>query len=713
MVEYKHNEPYYKIKFNDLDENKLKILSFEGKEEISELFEYRLELISDDPEINASQILNKKATFEMTRGDEDSILIHGIISQFEQRGRTPDYVSYYAILVPKLWRLSLTFRNEVYQSMNIEELVSSVLKDSGFSSNDFKFDLTESYSKLEYIVQYRETNLNFIKRRLEHFGIFFYFDHSGDNDLVVFTDSNKKIKKLKQSDDIFYNPNKDPLSENETIGEFTYSESIVTGSVKLKDYNYRFPEKQLMAESHINPDSPGTYYDFGDNFKNEKEAEALAKIRNQEIIAQSKIFKGISDSRLFRAGYIFKMGKHYRDEWNSEYIIIRINSYGTQRNLFGILPPTKEISATYENHFTAIPAEINYRPPRITIIPKITGIMSAKLESSAGDEYAFLDDQGRYKAKMIFDLSETSEAEGSLPIRLSQTYTGSGYGFHFPNHEGTELVWGCIDGNVDRPIGLGTVPNPSNSSPTTVNNKTQNIIRTAAGNEIIMNDKIDETKIDITSTDKNKISLDDKNDKIEIASRDTYMLTLDDKNENITVQSKNGHILIFDDKNEKITIQSKNGHRISINDGSDGENITLIDSGGGNKIIMDISNNKIVINTDDGDIDMHAPNGKIDIQATELNIETSGDTTVKAANINSKAEADYNIEATNITTEASVDLKLKGMNAEIKGDMELKAEGGTNAEVKGGIGVKVSAGATADLQGGAKTTISGGVVMIN
>ena len=91
--------------------------------------------------------------------------------------------------------------------------------------------------------------------------------------------------------------------------------------------------------------------------------------------------------------------------------------------------------------------------------------MSAKIESGAGDEYAYIDDHGRYKAKMLFDLIDKSNGEASFPIRLSQCYSGAGYGIHFPNHEDTELLWACVDGNVDRPIGLWTVPNPSNSAP--------------------------------------------------------------------------------------------------------------------------------------------------------------------------------------------------------------------------------------------------------
>ncbi|NUM75164.1 hypothetical protein HUU40_12450, partial [candidate division KSB1 bacterium] len=85
MVQYFSNQPLYKLHFSELEENAVKVLSFEGEENLSRLFEYRFDLLSEDAELDAASILNKKATFILTRGDEEPIKIHGIISHFEQR----------------------------------------------------------------------------------------------------------------------------------------------------------------------------------------------------------------------------------------------------------------------------------------------------------------------------------------------------------------------------------------------------------------------------------------------------------------------------------------------------------------------------------------------------------------------------------------------------------------------------------------------------
>ena len=713
MVTYKYNKPYYEINFSELKNDNINVLSFEGKEKISELFEYQIRIISDDPALDSSKILNKSATFVFNRGEEDPFKIHGIISHFEQYGKSNEYAFYKVVLVPKLWRINLIFQNEVYQDLDIQTLIEMVLYDAGISGSEFKIDLKNSYPRSEYMVQYRETNFNFLNRRLEHYGIYYYFDHQNEKDVVVFTDSNHKLPEIDSKDPIGFNLNKDPLSETESVLEVNCKEKVVTGMVQLKDYNYMFPEKQLMAQSQINSNDPGLYYDFGDNFVDEKEAEFLAKIRNQEFICQSKIFYGTSDCRIFRAGSRFKMDKHYREDWNDEYVLTNVTYKGHQKSLFAFLPDQKKYEPTFECKFEAIPFSIDYRPKRKTPIPKVSGIMSARIQSGAGDEYAFIDDHGRYKAKMLFDLSDKSSGEATMPIRLTQGYSGPGYGIHFPNHEDTELLWSCVDGNPDRPIGLGTVPNPSSATPVTSQNKMQNVIRTAAGNELIMDDTSGETQISFTTTDTNKISLDDKDDKIEVTTKDKHKLTMDDRNQNITVKSMDGHTILMDDKNTKLEVKTKSGHFILIDDSGGSEKIQISDKPGKNYFTIDITNNKIVLETKEGNIDILAPKGEINIKSKTFKLETQGDTSFKAANIKSEAKQDYKLKASGITQEAKMDLKLKAMNIEAKADMNAKVEGGMNFEAKGGMNAKVEGGIAADLKGGASATIKAGIVMIN
>ena len=466
-----------------------------------------------------------------------------------------------------------------------------------------------------------------------------------------------------------------------------------------------------MAESKINSDMPGTYYDYGDNFEDEKAGSFLAKVRNQEFLAKSRIFTGKTDSRLLNPGYRFKLTNHFRDSWNKEYIITKIVRYGSQKGLFVIPDQFGAPDVLYECRFEAIPFDIDFRPARKTPVPKISGIMSAKLESGAGDEYAYLDEHGRYKAKMMFDLSDKTNGEASLPIRLTQSYSGSGYGMHFPNHKDAELLWACVDGNVDRPIGIGTVPNPSQASPVVSNNKTHNIIRTAAGNEILIDDKSKETQISFTTSDSHKILMDDKDDKIEVTSKDKHKITMDDKNQNITITTKDGHTILLDDKNTKIVVTSKNGHFLLIDDTDGSEKIQMSDKPKNNNFIIDITNNKLLIESKEGSIDIHAPKGEINVKSKTFKLETEGDTELKAANIKSEAKTDYKFNATNISTEAKSDLKQKGMKISSEASTDNKIKG-LNTTVEASVDVKIK-GALSTVEASGINTIKGAMVKIN
>ena len=150
---------------------------------------------------------------------------------------------------------------------------------------------------------------------------------------------------------------------------------------------------------------------------------------------------------------------------------------------------------------------------------QLTIILTAKIETTGGD-YAYLDDQGRYRLKSLFDTADTKAGEASHPVRMLQHLSGANYGMHFPLHAGTEVFVTCLNGNPDRPIILGAAPNAQTRSPVTSANASQHIIRTAAGNELLMDDMADSEKINLHTKDKkNILTLDANSDGHKLALR--------------------------------------------------------------------------------------------------------------------------------------------------------------------------------------------------
>ena len=336
--------------------------------------------------------------------------------------------------------------------------------------------------------------------------------------------------------------------------------------------------------------------------------------------------------------------------------------------------------------------------------------MAAKVES-AGGEYAYIDDAGKYKLKMPFDESSRTDGTASLPVPMAQFNSGPDYGAHFPVHEKNDMLLAFVDGDVDRPYAIGTLPNPNNSSPVKAANKAQNIIRTKAGNQLIMDDTTGETQIQLNTPDQHTMLFDDKEDRIMLTSTSMHNMVLDDKNKKVEIKTKDGHFALMDDQNRKVTFQSKDGHSITVSDQD--ELITIIDQSGQNLFQIDIGSNKLTLSTAQGDIEVLAPAGTIDLKATTINLESTAETTIKAGT-DLKSEAGVNVEAkagVNMTHEAGVNYSQKGTNVaseataahDVKG-AKVVSEGQASNDVKGSL---------VNVQATGINTITGSIVKIN
>src|SRR5262249_13130680 len=142
----------------------------------------------------------------------------------------------------------------------------------------------------------------------------------------------------------------------------------------------------------------------------------------------------------------------------------------------------------YWSSFMAIPADVHYRPPRMTAQPRIHGTMHAHIDGVGSDEYAEIDELGRYKVRLPLDVAGAARGQASQGIRMAQGYAGPNYGIHFPLHKGTEVLLTFIDGAVDRPIISAAVPNAATPSPVKAENHWDGLINTAGHHYLLMSD---------------------------------------------------------------------------------------------------------------------------------------------------------------------------------------------------------------------------------
>ena len=471
-----------------LPPEKFGLVKVTGQESISELFQFDLDLVSADADVDSSQIVNRPARIEIDR-DGNVAVLHGIVSRFEQRDQGPEFVNYHAVLVPRLYALELTRQCRVFLDKNVKSIIDEVLQEDGLSSGtDYELKLTQTYAVREYVVQYQESDLNFIRRLMEHEGIFFFFEHGDKQEKLVIADSMDAHQPVSGESSIPFRDARAVSAGGEAVGALTFRQQVMPRKVILKDYNYRKPSLEIKGTADAVGSGVGTVMEYGDHFKDPDEGKRLAGVRAEELICREKIYFGESGCQAFSAGATFTLQDHFRSSHNMKYLLVEVRHFGEQLGIVGSASGGEASRPSYTNQFQAIPADVQFRPLRITPKPRIQGVMHASVDGAGGSDYAEIDDTGRYKVKLPFDLSSAGGGKASQFIRMAQPYSGADYGMHFPLHKGTEVLLTHLDGDPDRPIISGSVPNPDTGSPVTAANHTQCVIRTGSDNKIVIED---------------------------------------------------------------------------------------------------------------------------------------------------------------------------------------------------------------------------------
>ncbi|MGA1846952.1 type VI secretion system Vgr family protein [Deferribacter abyssi] len=478
-----------------VDRDIFTVVSFQGEEGLSKLYKFEITLVSEDGYIHPGDIVKNRAKFVIKRKDGKDAVFNGIVSSFEQLHHVDQYTFYKATLVPKLWYLTLTYHNQVFLDKNVKEIVETVLKDSGLTSNDYEFKIKQTYPKNEYVCQFNETHYNFMSRWLEREGLYYYFDQTGDAEKIIITDT--KISHLPHplGDTFYYSPPSglDYEKRDEIIQSFVCKYNNVPKRVFLKDYNYKKPSLEISGSAIVDKDGIGDVYLYGEHFETPEEGNRLAKIRAEQILCTKEEYIADSTIPYVQPGYTFKLENHYRDDINKNYLIVEVQHEGTQGGylLSGISKnlSEREKKVFYQNSFKAIPSNIQFKPEKKTQKPLIAGTLHAKIDAEGSGKYAELDEHGRYKVKLPFDISGRKNGKASSWIRLATPYAGSDHGMHFPLHKGTEVLLTFINGDPDRPVIAAAVPNPEAPSQVVDRNQTMNIITTSGGNKIHMQDQ--------------------------------------------------------------------------------------------------------------------------------------------------------------------------------------------------------------------------------
>ena len=482
----------------------LVLTGFRGREEMSRLFQFQLDMIGDDQTITAADIVGKNVTFSIERADGTRRFFNGFVSEFVAGDQEDGRQNYSATVVPWLWFLTQTADCRIFQNMTVVQIIEKIFQDLGFS--DFETaEIKGSHKTWEYCVQYRETDFNFVSRLMEQEGIFYYFRHEDGKHTLVMADSKAAYKDCEEKE-VDYPTDTSSLAITDHITEWEHRYEFCSGKWAQTDYNFKTPKTSLMTNTSSVVKVPGIdkyeVYDYPGEYAQKQEGQDEVELRMEEEEVEHDVVSAASLCKTFTPGGKFKIKKH---QWPSEegksYVITSINHVATEPWAYESGGSGGSSVGEYNNAFACIPDSVDFRPARITSKPLVSGIQTAVVVGPNGEEI-YCDEYGRVKVQFHWDREGKKDENSSCWIRVAQNMSGRKWGFVAIPRIGQEVVVDFLEGDPDRPLIVGSVYNadqmPHYALPA---NQTRTYIKTNSSkggdgfNELFFEDKNKDERI--------------------------------------------------------------------------------------------------------------------------------------------------------------------------------------------------------------------------
>jgi len=476
----------------------LALVRFEGTEGLSELFEYRIDALSNIENIDFNKALGRQCTVTLKTFGGQTRDFHGILIEALRIGRRDDHFAYRLVLRPWLWLLTRTTDCRIFLNKTVPEIIKEVFNDRQFADFESRIEDEGSFPKRDYCVQFRETDFNFVSRLMEKEGISYYFKHENGKHILVLANSkgshdpiftmqqtNSSTPGSLQLDDVmpFLPPVGNFVATTQRLDSLVSERKFRSGVATLNDYNYEKPNASMLSmelgEKRYERGDMEIYEHPGD-FKNSDEGLRYAEIYLQAEQARDQRRKATGEApSLFPGGLITLKKMQLSDRQKDfqlpdselqEYLVVRtIHTYGDQSYRSSGRGATADgiIRGSYELQASTLP----FRAPLATPKPRIYGIQTAVVVDKEGrgridksSEEIEVEKLSEIFVSFFWDRRQHTEKR-SVKLRCAQLWAGKKWGAQFIPRIGMEVLVEFLDGDPDRPIVTGCVYNDDNQPP--------------------------------------------------------------------------------------------------------------------------------------------------------------------------------------------------------------------------------------------------------
>ncbi|WP_158590467.1 type VI secretion system Vgr family protein [Noviherbaspirillum cavernae] len=491
----------------------------EGEEGLSQGFCFRIHALSTDARLDLHGLLGQPALLEILTQHSRSALrpLHGHLTAIERLGSDGGFTRHVLTLEP--WTAFLRHRRDsyVWQDASVFDILDDIFggyRDNGRLAPSWRLALADrdGYPRHDIRTQFEEGDWTFVERLLADEGLFYWFEHSGDagsaalgSHTLVIGDHNGAFTPNAQ-DAIRYH-RAAATEQADSITAWQAGQRIVPNAVSVASWN---PAQVAVLDAHADstqdsaaiPALPVIDHPGLERFATRAEAERAARRMLEAFEARDRTCRGSSTVRTLAPATTFVLTGHalYDAERRrsgdaaATFAVIHVRHRarnnlssdarsliaGVFANTAGTPAPEADAAPLYENRFTAVRADVPWRPltadgrgallhPR----PTVTGPHTAIVVGVAGQDLNTERDH-RVKVQMHWQRGSRSHGRQSHPqggdnapgnegayvwVRVAETAAGPNWGSSFVPRIGQEVLLDYLEGDIDRPIIVGSLYN--------------------------------------------------------------------------------------------------------------------------------------------------------------------------------------------------------------------------------------------------------------
>nr|WP_297351358.1 type VI secretion system Vgr family protein [uncultured Caldimonas sp.] len=488
----------------------LLVESFSAREALSELFDYRVTVLSTSAHVDLAALLGEQASLAISLADGSRTTRTGVIVAASALQSDGGLARYELVVQPWLSALALTQRSQSFIDKTVIEIVESIFQPyasiAAWAWSPCVSQHLASVAARHYCNQFRETDLSFVSRLLAEEGIGWRFEEDESapkgHKLIFFADSPALPEDASSAagGGIRYH-RASSQEDSDAVQAFTQAHRLRPAVATLQAWDYAakrsytasVPTRELNGTAprleHYDPAGSLDHHAGTSSFQ----AGHYARVLMESLEAWHQRHEGLSTVRTLRPGTRFSLREAPLPQGQSSFLATALTSAGINNlpkdlndaiaRRLGPAGFTHELpeevktqaqASGYGNHFTCLAESLPWRPrlqddtgTRLNPKPRVLGPQSALVvgpngeTSPSGAEEIHTDRWGRIRVQFHWQAhaSHANASNHSIWVRMAQPYAGAGMGSQFIPRIGQEVLVHFEDLDIDRPIAIGAFYN--------------------------------------------------------------------------------------------------------------------------------------------------------------------------------------------------------------------------------------------------------------